>query len=77
MRDMTLNLIVNSQVNKIKEFNRNLKDTKASIDNVSQKTGWLSKNLGRLFGAYFSIRGVQGIVKTYRNLDLMRRSIEG
>ena len=37
MRDMTLNLIVNSQVNKIKEFNKNLKDTKASIDNVSQK----------------------------------------
>ena len=77
MRDMTLNLIVNSQVGRIKDFNKNLKDTERSIDRTTKKTGWLSRNLGRIFITYFGIQGVKGMINTYRNLDLVRRSIEG
>ena len=75
MRDMTLNLIVNSQVNKVKEFNKNLKDTKDNIDNVTQKTGWLDKSLRRLFGAYFGIKGIKSLINTYRQIDMVQRSL--
>lgn len=77
MRDMTLNLIVNSQVGRIKDFNRNLKDTEKTIERTTKKSGWLSRNLGRIFVTYFGIQGVKGMINTYRNLDLVRRSIEG
>lgn len=77
MRDMTLNLIVNSQVGRLKDFNKNLKDTERSIDRTTQKTGWLSRHLGKIFITYFGVQGIKGMINTYRNLDLVRRSIEG
>ena len=75
MRDMTLNLIVNSQVNKVKEFNKNLKDTENSIARTSNKIGWLGKTLKRFFGAYMGVNLIKDLVNTHRKLDLVRRSL--
>lgn len=70
IRDMTLNLIVSSQVGKIKEFNKELKNTQQGIN-------WVTKGLRRLFLTYFSFKGIQNIVNTYRKLDLIRQSLNG
>lgn len=77
MRDMTLNLIVNSQVGKLKTFNQELKRTQNDITKTENKVGWLGKTFRRVFGAYLGIQGVKSLVSAYRNIDLIRRSIEG
>lgn len=75
MRDMTLNLIVNSQVDRVKDFNKELKKTQNGIENTQNKVGWLSKSLRRLFGAYALFAGAKGFIKTYRQIDLVQRSL--
>ncbi len=80
MKDMALNIYVNAQTVKLKQFNRELNNTKNKIKDV-EKTSTVFGGLFKFAGAYIGIRsiiqGVTSLVRTTSNLQLMQASIEG
>ena len=76
---IAIDILVNCQTgtNNLKRFNKELNNTVNGANKITKTTNWLSKGLTRFIGAYFGIQTVKSIVNTYRNLDLIRRSIEG